>query len=97
MFWRLCYHLEEEFWDVHLRGFRPLDCQYIDTEAILHNVEEYSSSTTDQVGTFKLRRNRVQKLKEIDTLYSGYKKKDENEPDYDEGSYHFMELKYGLI
>ena len=58
----------------------------MDTELVVDNIEEYSSTNNDQNVIFNLRRNRINKLKEIDSFYSGHNKKDENGPD-DDGIY----------
>ena len=64
----------EEFWDTHLRGFRPLEYEYTDSESMLDDVGDDQTTAPNQVTATKLRHNRVNKLKSIHDLYSGNKK-----------------------
>ena len=75
----------EEFWDTYLRGFRPLEYKYTDTESMLDNADDDQTTVPNLVTGIKLRHDRVQKLKSIHDHYSGNKKNDNfknNESDY---------------
>ena len=78
-------NLVEEFWDTYLRGFRPFEYQYTDTESMLDEIGNDQTTDTNQVTAPNLRHNRVNKLKSIHDLHSGNKKNDSfnnNESDY---------------
>ena len=64
----------EEFWDTYLRGFRPLEYQYTDTESMLDEIGNDQTTDPNQVTAPNLRHNRVKKLKSIHELHSGSKK-----------------------
>ena len=66
----------EEFWDTYLRGFRPLEYQYTDTESMLDEIGNDQTTDPNQVTALNLRHNRVNKLKSIHDLHSGNKEND---------------------
>ena len=66
----------EEFWDTYLRGFRPLEYQYSDTESMSDEIGDDQTTDPNQVPALNLRHNRVDKLKSIHNLYSSNKKND---------------------
>ena len=75
----------EEFWDTYLRGFRPLEYQYTDTDSMLDEIGDDQTTYPNQVTAPNLRHNRVDKLKYIHDLYSGNTKIDSvnnDESDY---------------
>ena len=76
------YHYSgEEFWDSYLRGFRPSDYFYVESES---HVDESKIGQNEDLATKpKLRRNTTDKLKSLDKQYSGRKERTINETDYE--------------
>ena len=70
IFQQYFHYQEEELWDTYLRGFRQFDSKN-DADKIEYNDEDLEV-TSDQKLSFKLRQNRVEKLKSINRLHNGH-------------------------